>query len=66
MDSNRFLPLRVKQACPYSGPYGNYRDCGSKAGFLQATIAFGPARDDLREEFGSYISDMVQAGKAVQ
>jgi UTP--glucose-1-phosphate uridylyltransferase len=29
---------------------GQRFDCGSKAGFLQATVAFGMARDDLRDE----------------
>ncbi len=30
---------------------GQRFDCGSKAGFLQATVAFGLARKELREEF---------------
>jgi UTP--glucose-1-phosphate uridylyltransferase len=29
---------------------GERHDCGSKAGFLRANIAFAMARDDLREE----------------
>lgn len=37
---------------------GQRYDCGSKAGFLQATVAFGLAREDLREEFGQYLSEM--------
>jgi UTP--glucose-1-phosphate uridylyltransferase len=37
---------------------GQRFDCGSKAGFLQATVAFGLARDDLREEFSAYIEEM--------
>jgi UTP--glucose-1-phosphate uridylyltransferase len=28
---------------------GERHDCGSKAGFLRANIAFGMAREDLRE-----------------
>jgi len=28
---------------------GERHDCGSKAGFLRANIAYGMARDDLRE-----------------
>ena len=35
---------------------GQRYDCGSKAGFLQATVAFGLARDDLREELGEFIA----------
>ena len=32
---------------------GQRYDCGSKIGFLQATVAFGLSRPDLREEFSS-------------
>jgi len=35
---------------------GQRFDCGSKAGFLQATVAFGLARDDLREELEDYLA----------
>ena len=45
---------------------GQRFDCGSKAGFLQATVAFALARDDLRDELWSYITDMVHADKAAQ
>lgn len=45
---------------------GQRYDCGSKAGFLQATVAFGLARDDLREEFSHYLSDMMSARNAAQ
>ncbi len=34
---------------------GQRFDCGTKAGFLQATVAFGLARDDLRDEFADYL-----------
>ncbi|MBF9029355.1 UTP--glucose-1-phosphate uridylyltransferase GalU [Rhodobacterales bacterium HKCCE3408] len=37
---------------------GQRFDCGSKAGFLQATVAFGLAREELRDEFQSYLSGM--------
>lgn len=37
---------------------GQRFDCGSKAGFLQATVAFGLARDDLRDEFSSYLEEL--------
>ena len=30
-------------------------DCGSKAGFLKATVAFALERPDLRDEFGHYL-----------
>ena len=45
---------------------GQRYDCGSKAGFLQATVAFGLTRPDLRDEFSAYINDMVAMQKAAQ
>lgn len=45
---------------------GQRYDCGSKAGFLQATVAFGLSRPDLSEEFGAYLNDMVAMQKAAQ
>ena len=45
---------------------GQRFDCGSKAGFLQATVAFALARDDLRDDLWNYITDMVHADKAAQ
>lgn len=45
---------------------GQRYDCGSKSGFLQATVAFGLARPDLREEFSAYLHDMMALQKAAQ
>jgi UTP--glucose-1-phosphate uridylyltransferase len=45
---------------------GQRYDCGSKAGFLQATVAFGLSRPDLRDEFSAYLTDMVALQKAAQ
>lgn len=45
---------------------GQRFDCGSKAGFLQATVAFALARDDLRDDLWNYISDVVHSEKAAQ
>ncbi|PSL18023.1 UTP--glucose-1-phosphate uridylyltransferase GalU [Shimia abyssi] len=45
---------------------GQRYDCGSKAGFLQATVAFGLARDDLRDELSTYLEEMVGIQKAAQ
>lgn len=45
---------------------GQRFDCGSKAGFLQATVAFGLARDDLKDEFGEYLTDMMSARSAAE
>lgn len=45
---------------------GQRFDCGSKAGFLQATVAFALARDDLYAEFAEYLEAMVAQRKAAQ
>jgi UTP--glucose-1-phosphate uridylyltransferase len=45
---------------------GERFDCGSKGGFLQATVAFGLARDDLRDEFGAYLANMMSVRRAAQ
>ena len=39
---------------------GERYDCGSKAGYLQATVAFALARPDLRDEFSDYIASTVR------
>jgi UTP--glucose-1-phosphate uridylyltransferase len=45
---------------------GERFDCGSKAGFLQATVAFGMAREDLRDELAAYLDEMVSLRNAAQ
>lgn len=45
---------------------GQRYDCGSKDGFLQATVAFGLARDDLRGEFSQFLDHMVATKNAAQ
>ncbi|MEM9318706.1 MAG: UTP--glucose-1-phosphate uridylyltransferase GalU [Pseudomonadota bacterium] len=45
---------------------GQRFDCGSKAGFLQATVAFGLARDDLRDEFGDFLNEMAALRSAAE
>jgi UTP--glucose-1-phosphate uridylyltransferase len=45
---------------------GQRYDCGSKSGFLQATVAFGLARDDLGPEFWDFLTEMVAMRKAAQ
>jgi UTP--glucose-1-phosphate uridylyltransferase len=45
---------------------GQRFDCGSKAGYLQATVAFGLARDELRDEFYQFLTEMTATQKAAE
>mmetsp|Transcript_17998 Transcript_17998/g.27410 ORF Transcript_17998/g.27410 Transcript_17998/m.27410 type:complete len:298 (-) Transcript_17998:12214-13107(-) len=45
---------------------GQRFDCGSKSGFLQATVAFGLAREELREDLLAYIRDVVHLDRAAE
>ena len=45
---------------------GQRFDCGSKAGFLQATVSFALGRPDLQEEFYSYLNDVVSLAQAAE
>lgn len=45
---------------------GQRFDCGSKAGFLQATVSFALAREELRDELLQYITEITQVGKAAE
>ncbi len=45
---------------------GQRFDCGSKAGFLQATIAFGLSRDELRDELQEYLDELSAIRTAAQ
>jgi UTP--glucose-1-phosphate uridylyltransferase len=45
---------------------GQRFDCGSKSGFLQATVAFGLARDDLSDEFSTYLRNSVAKRNAAE
>lgn len=45
---------------------GQRFDCGSKSGFLQATVAFALERDDLRDDLWSYLNDLVHPVKAAE
>ena len=61
----------AEQAKGGEGVYG-YRfrgqrfDCGSKGGFLKATVAVGLARDDLRDEFSTFIREMAAMERAAE
>ena len=45
---------------------GQRFDCGSKAGFLQATVAFALGREELRDELLQYITEIAQVGQAAE
>ena len=45
---------------------GDRYDCGSKQGFLQATVAFGLERTELHDEFYDYLVQLVEQRKAAQ
>ena len=45
---------------------GQRFDCGSKAGFLQATVSFALARDDLKDEFSSFLNGIVPVAHAAE
>lgn len=45
---------------------GQRFDCGSKAGYLQATVAFGLAREELRGEFMQYLDEMAALREAAE
>lgn len=58
----------IRQEIPVYGYRfrGQRFDCGSKAGFLQATVAFALARDDLRDDLSRYLSEIAQTANAAQ
>ncbi len=45
---------------------GQRFDCGSKAGFLQATVSFALAREELRDEFSAYLRDVTPVIRAAE
>ncbi|VAV87632.1 UTP--glucose-1-phosphate uridylyltransferase [hydrothermal vent metagenome] len=62
----------ISEACADGEEVYGYRfkgerfDCGSKAGFLRATVAFALARGDLRDDLWAYLNDIVHSHKAAQ
>lgn len=45
---------------------GQRFDCGSKSGFLQATVAFALERDDLRHDLMAYLNELTHSAKAAE
>jgi len=61
----------IDQEIKGTGVYG-YRfrgeryDCGSKSGFLQATVAFGLGREELRDEFHDFLTEFLAVRNAAE
>lgn len=45
---------------------GRRYDCGSKAGFLKATVAFGLQREELRDEFTAFLHEITGTRQAAE
>ena len=45
---------------------GQRFDCGSKSGFLQATVSFALSRDDLRDDLDSFLSNLYASRSAAE
>ncbi len=45
---------------------GQRYDCGSKAGYLEATVAFALAHPELKDEFADFLDNMTAVRKAAQ
>lgn len=45
---------------------GQRYDCGSKAGYLEATVAFALAHPELKDTFGTYLQQVAAMSKAAQ
>ncbi len=45
---------------------GERFDCGSKAGFLQATVSFALSRSDLRDELAHFLNEIVPVARAAE
>ena len=45
---------------------GERFDCGSKAGFLQATVSFALARPELKDELSSFLNEIVPVARAAE
>ena len=61
------IAAEIRKSSVYGFRFRGQRfDCGSKAGFLQATVAFGLAREDLRDEFAQYLGEMTAMQRAAE
>lgn len=53
---SRLLEVESVYACPFEG---TRYDCGSKIGYLQATLAFALKHPEVGEDFRKYLSELV-------
>ena len=60
------IAREIEEGRPVSGFRfdGRRFDCGSKAGYLQATVAFALEREDLRDELAAFLRETVAGGAA--
>ncbi len=62
------IAAEIEQGRPVHGLRfdGQRFDCGSKAGFLQATVAFALERDELRDELQGFLQDLFEVRHAAE
>lgn len=62
------IALEVEKDRPVHGLrfQGQRFDCGSKAGFLQATVSFALAREELYDEFSVFLREMMPLAQAAE
>jgi UTP--glucose-1-phosphate uridylyltransferase len=62
------IALEVEEGRPVHGLRfeGKRFDCGTKAGFLQATVSFALEREDLQDEFASFLREMMPLAQAAE
>ncbi|NNE89115.1 MAG: UTP--glucose-1-phosphate uridylyltransferase GalU [Silicimonas sp.] len=62
------IALEVKQNRPVHGLRfkGRRFDCGSKAGFLQATVSFALEREELHDEFSNFLRELMPLAQAAE
>lgn len=62
------IALEVEQNRPVHGLRfkGQRFDCGSKAGFLQATVSFALSREDLHDEFSIFLRELMPLAQAAE
>lgn len=62
------IAAEIEQGRPVHGLRfdGRRYDCGSKAGFLQATVAFALEREELRDELRGFLHDLFEVRHAAE